>query len=74
MSFCISSGLICEGDIIRSIDGTNCAGMSAQQLTKLIRGPVDSEATIEFGRKRRQGVKDSQVYSLMATRWLDEEP
>lgn len=59
------SGLIQEGDVIEQIDGTNCSGISAQELTALIRGPVDSEATIHL---RRKGT-DHQV---IARRWLED--
>ena len=55
------SGLIQEGDLIVSIGGASCIGISAQELTALIRGmcvsvcPLERERACERERARDTG-------------------
>lgn len=64
--FALTSGLIKEGDVLVSIDGKPCKDMSADDMTSLIRGPVDSKAKIQVRR-----TAEGPICSLEATRWLD---
>ena len=64
--FALTSGLIREGDVLVSIDGKRCKDMSADDMTSLIRGPVDSKAKMQVRR-----TPDGPICSLEATRWLD---
>ena len=64
--FALTSGLIKEADVLVSIDGKPCKDMSADDMTSLIRGPVDSKAKIQVRR-----TAEGPICSLEATRWLD---